>query len=85
MNKIVKYFYNRVMIIETPTQAWELYSDAERYPGTITKAFIKERIGVRVNGPIFPECSVVFGGCNEDGCPVAVKILNRVKSLRSRL
>lgn len=77
MNKVVKYFFNRVMIIETPTQALELYYDAKNYPGTITKAFIKERLGIRINGPIFPESSVVYAGCNEDGCPVAIKILSQ--------
>ncbi|CAF1504387.1 unnamed protein product, partial [Didymodactylos carnosus] len=60
---------------EDTEMAVELYLCAKAYPGSVTKAFVRDKYGISINGFFSSELPLnIILGADEDGKPVAIKL-----------
>ncbi|GIM06127.1 hypothetical protein Vretimale_10523, partial [Volvox reticuliferus] len=72
----------RLMVLPDCDAAVDLYREAQLFPGPSTEGHLLTQLGLRVNGPLFPNpadgpASLLVGATN-DGSPVVVKLLGGV-------
>ena len=66
----------RLAVISSIDAAVDLYNDAKRMPGTITKASVFDTLGIRINGPIVEGHPHILSAASSSGMALAVKILD---------
>ncbi|GIL71846.1 hypothetical protein Vretimale_670 [Volvox reticuliferus] len=72
----------RLMVVPDCNAAVDLYREAQLFPGPSTEGHLLTQLGLRVNGPLFPNPADgpanLLVGATDDGSPVVVKLLRGV-------
>ncbi|GIL77537.1 hypothetical protein Vretimale_2937 [Volvox reticuliferus] len=73
---------SRLWMVDNCDDAVDLYREAQLFPGPSTEGHLLTQLGLRVNGPLFPNPAdgpaSLLVGATDDGSPVVVKLLRGV-------
>ena len=76
---------SRLLVVDTPEQALQLYESAERIPQSETRAFVERQSDIKINGPIpiAGAQTAIFLYAFEKGVPKVLKIPSHAEKASS--